>query len=239
MLEDSLRCKYFAGVIFSYVVKSECSSISFSLPVGYPLGQIQGNSRCGSPLGRFGSPHPRTFDPVPSLPHTYIGYCTSGIVTLMRKAAVWCSQPLVTFWWCEGGGFGCLESIPWSCTQKCRFGGYIPPQSSLSLFPSSELPIWTGYLKIIRCPPYRLRPWSCGFLSGAHRLPFTGWFPQLKLPSWGGHIISQLIGTQKQWLPRILHRLVPQLLGVLDLVWNISSDQFSSGTWVWFLMYSW
>ena len=56
-----------------------------ALPAGDPLEKIQGNSRCGSALGRFGTQYPLTFALESSHPRISIGCCTSGIMTLTRK----------------------------------------------------------------------------------------------------------------------------------------------------------
>ena len=73
---------------------------------GKPLGEIQVNPRCGSRLGRFGTPWPQIFALASSHTHPYIGCCNSGILSWMRNSTARCSQILATVLWREGGVSG-------------------------------------------------------------------------------------------------------------------------------------
>ena len=147
----------------------------------------------------------------------------------------WCSKPLVTLLWREGIGYRCLGLITWSCVHQLSFGGDIPPWIISSDVYRSVMPLWTGNMKIFCFPPCRLRPWTCGLMTGAHRLPWPGGFPQPRLPSWGVYISSQSIGPQKQRPTIILHGLVPHWLGVWEPVGKISYGQLRSCYRVWLL----
>ena len=151
---------------------------------------MRGNSRFGSMLGIFGTPHPQTLSTESSLNHPYILCCNSVIIPWTINSTVWCSQLLYTFWWRAGGGSGFLGSIHWYCVQKNRSGGDILPHTSLSVVHRSALPLWTGYLKILHYLTYMRRPWFCMWLPGARRLSWPGYFPQMRFLSWGGRSSS-------------------------------------------------
>ena len=85
---------------------------------------------------------------------------------------------------------------------------------------------WTGALQIFCCMPCRHRPWPCGWISGARRIPWPVGFPQMRLPSWDEHSSSWISGPQKQWLYRIFRGLYPQWLGGWSLVGQITYDKF-------------
>ena len=157
----------------------------------------------------------------------------------MIKSTEWWSQPLAAVWWFTGVVSVCIGSITWYCVQQFIFGGDIPPLSILSVAYRYEVPPSKGDLKIFHCPPCWQIPWSRGWMPGAHSIPWTEVFPLLRFPSWGGRGSSQSSGPQKQCLPRILHGLLPQWLGVWYLVEKISSGEFISCPRVWFMTASW
>ena len=85
----------------------------------------------------------------------------------------------------------------------------------------------------------RCRPLDHGYLSGAHRIPWTRGFTHLRFPSWGAHRSSQNSIPQIHWLPRISSGLEPQWLGGWYLVGQIPSGQYWSWTRVWSPINSW
>ena len=154
-----------------------------SLPVGEPIGKIQGNTRCGSPLGIFGTPHMQTSAPEYSCTCAYICCFTSDIMPWTITDTAWCSRPLYTVWWITEGGSNCLGSIPLSCIQQLRFGDNIPPCSSLSVVNRSKLPIWKGARKIFHNLTCKRRTCYPGWLSVSCMITWPVGFPQLRFPS--------------------------------------------------------
>ena len=82
------------GIIFSFTFVTIFIDLS-ALPTGETIGLIQGSLRYGSPLGRFGTSHWRTFHPAYYCPHPSICCCTAIIMPWMRNSTAWCLQPLV------------------------------------------------------------------------------------------------------------------------------------------------
>ena len=135
------------------------------------LGQIQGNPVCCSPLGIFGNRNLWTFSPSSRHFLPYPGYCNIIIIYWIRKSTAWCSQPLNIVWSRAGKVSIFLSSVLLYCVQQLRFGGKIPPHSTLSIIHRSGLALWKWAMKIFCFLPFKRRPWPCGWLTGAHRLP--------------------------------------------------------------------
>ena len=90
-----------------------------ALPAGEPLRKIQGSPRCGIPLGRFGTPQPKTSAPVSSLPIQLLGCCTSDIMHWMRTATSWWLWLLSAVKWLAGVRSNCQGSNYLSYINNC------------------------------------------------------------------------------------------------------------------------
>ena len=98
--------------------------IMVALPVvleGEPLGRIQGNPRCGSLLGIFGTKLPRNFYLVSSCTSPYLVSFISGIRPWKINASSWCWHTLSTVWFSTRRASGCIGSIIWSRVRQFLF----------------------------------------------------------------------------------------------------------------------
>ena len=134
------------------------------LPTWGLIGKRRGKPRYVILLDKFGTPHLKNSDLASFLPRPYPGCCTSGTLSLRRKATSWYSQTLNTVYWRVGEGYYYVAPIPWFYAQQLRFSGDILPHINLYVVHRFGPPLWTGDLWTFHYLPCRRRTWTRGWM---------------------------------------------------------------------------